>query len=817
MPIISNSPQEVSVIEAEARKSLSLGLWIKDSIQAPVDLTSTETTLTVAKLDRYGIPTVLFSSVAEILSPTLGYARFKIQAADLNVKPATYVFSIVLVNSGYSIVLAKGDFVVLQNTEFASVGETYTVSNPTQAFEVLLRDQADIHLTLSAMLPPDVLRIPAGGNTGDVLVKTGPEPDDIAWGIMAGGLSAVGQANFKSPTASGLGTWSWRDTFAERLHLPGSPGTAAEAVRGDDPTDLALAYRVVRRDANSRFSIASPTVTSHAATKGYVDGIVPGLLTTKGDLLTRVAANPLRLPVGTNGQVLTADSADIRGIKWATPTPIPPAVSGFAVKVTDWDGVITYGAYYDDGTALNSPVPGLKSVGTPIYAIDGTNSFLLQRLWTVDVDEADRQEWKRQYIFSVGAFGPWEQVDGPKIKKALLPVNARSGGKTKVKVNGVLSTTEYPWLSNYSPQGSREVRLLKDREQWYISGQVSDDCYDLTLATNWYGYGTMSNDTTFNERITIRQLPSGLAVCTGLLRSGVAVAGGTTIATFPAHLAPSHTLILPVIQGDLAKTVEIRPDGQIVARAGFVNSYLSLDGLAWWPAGTATWTDVGSGGSAWGAGFGPYPNPETWGTAGFYKDPYGFVWAKGLVQVTVASPTDNKNMISLPATHRVDKEQHVRAAANDDYGSIGAQPGNGINWKPGSPGTVGAWISLSGSVWVTAEALSNNPWYTPNMGNSWIQTSASFPWPGTVRREDGLCLSKGLISSGTLATRAMVAEEEAWPTGGRIIIASSSNATQSRLDIGSIRDMEAVVQHGGLVPRLGSNSWWSLDGLKWVP
>nr|BFD60765.1 hypothetical protein CKG001_28720 [Bdellovibrio sp. CKG001] len=43
-------------------------------------------------------------------------------------------------------------------------------------------------------------------------------------------------------------------------------------------------------------------------------------LTAKGDVLVRDGANNIRLPVGTNGQVLTADSAQASGLKWATPT-----------------------------------------------------------------------------------------------------------------------------------------------------------------------------------------------------------------------------------------------------------------------------------------------------------------------------------------------------------------------------------------------------------------------------------------------------------------------------------------------------------------
>jgi hypothetical protein len=44
------------------------------------------------------------------------------------------------------------------------------------------------------------------------------------------------------------------------------------------------------------------------------------LITTKGDLIVRGASAPARLGVGTNGHVLTADSAETTGVKWAAPS-----------------------------------------------------------------------------------------------------------------------------------------------------------------------------------------------------------------------------------------------------------------------------------------------------------------------------------------------------------------------------------------------------------------------------------------------------------------------------------------------------------------
>jgi hypothetical protein len=49
-------------------------------------------------------------------------------------------------------------------------------------------------------------------------------------------------------------------------------------------------------------------------------GIQPTLFTTKGDILVATGnANPVRQAVGTDGQVLTADSAQADGVTWATP------------------------------------------------------------------------------------------------------------------------------------------------------------------------------------------------------------------------------------------------------------------------------------------------------------------------------------------------------------------------------------------------------------------------------------------------------------------------------------------------------------------
>ena len=72
------------------------------------------------------------------------------------------------------------------------------------------------------------------------------------------------------------------------------------------------------------------------------------LIDAKGDLIVGTADNtPGRLGVGSNGQVLTADSTVTPGVKWATPPGVP--------DYTGQEGCVLVVAY--DGTLVWAPFP----------------------------------------------------------------------------------------------------------------------------------------------------------------------------------------------------------------------------------------------------------------------------------------------------------------------------------------------------------------------------------------------------------------------------------------------------------------------------
>ena len=79
--------------------------------------------------------------------------------------------------------------------------------------------------------------------------------------------------------------------------------------------------------------------------------IQPTIFDAKADILTATAADtPARLAVGTNGQVLTADSAETTGLKWATASAgsmtllSTTSLSGASTTISDIDQ--TYKSLY---------------------------------------------------------------------------------------------------------------------------------------------------------------------------------------------------------------------------------------------------------------------------------------------------------------------------------------------------------------------------------------------------------------------------------------------------------------------------------------
>jgi hypothetical protein len=186
-------------------------------------------------------------------------------------------------------------------------------------------------------------------------------------------------------------------------------------------TNLNAALAELQTDIDTRETSAN--VTSGLALK-----VDKSTLTTKGDLYAASAAStPVRLGVGTDGFILTADSAEVTGIKWAASASAPTAfyelsnlglecsVAGSAltialkqsdgstnpsggspVKIGTRSSTITSGAYNQrSSTAATSVVvPSTATLGLNsgsngyiyVYAIDnsGTIELAVNSIWVTD-------------------------------------------------------------------------------------------------------------------------------------------------------------------------------------------------------------------------------------------------------------------------------------------------------------------------------------------------------------------------------------------------------------------------------------------------
>lgn len=109
----------------------------------------------------------------------------------------------------------------------------------------------------------------------------------------------------------------------------------------------------------------------------------PVPLTTRGDLVSHDGTSKVRVPVGSDGQVLTADSTDSEGLIWSTGIP----AVGLAIYGTGEDGSLTLAAdttiansydnikQYSSVTLAGFTLTANDNSGTLILLISGTLSL----------------------------------------------------------------------------------------------------------------------------------------------------------------------------------------------------------------------------------------------------------------------------------------------------------------------------------------------------------------------------------------------------------------------------------------------------------
>jgi hypothetical protein len=115
--------------------------------------------------------------------------------------------------------------------------------------------------------------------------------------------------------------------------------------------------------------------TGQATQTAAMDALAP--TTTKGDLIVHNGTDNIRLPVGTDGDVLVADSGETAGMKWEAPasgTTPQIIINGFTLKWLANDKILVSGGTVAHGTTLiNKTVGTVLTMGTGADWIDGVS------------------------------------------------------------------------------------------------------------------------------------------------------------------------------------------------------------------------------------------------------------------------------------------------------------------------------------------------------------------------------------------------------------------------------------------------------------
>jgi hypothetical protein len=421
-----------------------------------------------------------------------------------------------------------------------------------------------------------------------------PTVQVLAGAGMTGGGALSGDVTLNAKVTSVQGRIGDVTLTAEDISSSGGvPSTrrvnAGTGMTGGGPlsADVTLNADVV--SVNGRTGAVTLTSGDITGVGGLIDPT-----TTKGDLIVRESASVIkRLPVGTNGQVLSADSAQTVGVKWVTSagqTPWAQNIDGAGFTLTNTGNIGV-------GTAT---VPASMAVASRSYiSIKGTTDMGVLELVTNGADGDSTP------VGSIAFTDPLNTTVGDKrlasitvFRSGATALNRGSFMQFNTRADGSAAWTERMRISN---AGSVGIGTTGPNRLLEVFSSVS------TTAPARFGNASCNVDigaiADLGYGVAVNARSWGLSLQTAdTTKLFIANAGNVGIGTTSPG-APLHVVSSAVASASGQEVLRLTAthDGGVVGSGARINFYAS-------PTLVAQIASVTEGAGAIGLSFRPYSN-----------------------------------------------------------------------------------------------------------------------------------------------------------------------------------------------------------------